>query len=194
MNKSPDEWLAARQYAADPLVIHAVGWIAIRWTVCEQTLEAVFAVVLGVNFEVGRAITHKLGCVTISNSIRDLLSAKAAPEGLIEHVDDLLKHYDICRQNRNIYVHSGIEESDSGPQLIKRSGFRGTKFTLDARLSQLREICDEIEFLSGRMVNFVYLLMNQPDFWRVSLPEKPTLPKLRSTPLRHILKPFQRPH
>src|ERR1700712_2674898 len=122
LGEADDIWLTERRWIIDPKKLHAIGWITMAWAVCEEFFHALFALVAGLSFETGRAITHKMGNETLAQTIRDVCKTRMMSDDFIENISYIVKFYGICRDNRNFLAHASLGHASLEPSLVKTSG------------------------------------------------------------------------
>ena len=141
---SSDSWIR-EQSSIDPAKLHALGMIALGWNLCEFRLFFLFAILLGVPTKTAWVIAHDLGDLAISDRIRELAKIKSLPKKDCETIDGFLKVYDICRQNRNSFVHFQVQRAEQGGfNLARLKGPSGKLDQLPNALKDFRRVSEEI--------------------------------------------------
>lgn len=167
--------------------------MALIWNNAEYWAFELFREVLAVPSSVAWVISHDLGDVSLWNKTIEIAQANGMAESIIEDIKHANKCYDICRQNRNQFLHVtlvGTATTDgSAIRLGRKKGPKMHGPLLQDDLPTIRQICEDIEIIKGYVAGLTMSLTFRrsaaPERTAElpSWPERPALPELVWKPL-----------
>lgn len=174
-----DPWIVSNSMLT-PEKLHALGVLTLKWSVCEYWTGAIFSDVLGVSERVAVTITHDLGDIAMWNKIVNLAEARGLAPQIIEELKHASKVYDICRSNRNQFVHAAtIMKRNQDGSLLSLGRKKGPTLNvpeLGGDLEHLRRVCDDLTALN-RYLSDLCLGVARPQKSTWPLPGRPSLPE-----------------
>ena len=176
-----DEWVTANS-ALGHKRLHALGVIAYQWNRAELWLFHIFCDVSGYDESEAWSLVYDLGDVSICNRIKSLLKFRNLDEEA-PLIENALKVYDICRQNRNSAMHAWTRGFSTDGQVgLARKSKKADQIDPEpfpSSLDDLRRVAKEIEGLNARL-------------WLLSVfaEEPPHLPSLQKLALPDFLWTF----
>jgi hypothetical protein len=166
--------------------MHALGVVAANYNSLEMLLYSLFCEYLGRSDESALLFSQFKNNYRI-DTLKAALKAYESDSAVAEAMQYFVKCFNICSDNRNLLMHSLVNEVDLNAtelNLRKSSRSNPEKFTqLKFAVSPIRRVADDIwsvEYYGGDL--FFYLLTRRgemkPDepHARTTLPEKPALP------------------
>ena len=94
-----------------PEDLHAAGAVIAAWSLCEQTLEQLLYRTLKIDHRLNSRLFHALG-----NQSRIDLQLIEGKERLSKEqyasVQDFVRHFSICKENRNLIAHASYGHND----------------------------------------------------------------------------------
>ncbi len=126
--------------------VFAVGVLQRIWVAAERDFEALIWHYLGVNSEVGEAITTEIGSRTRGQILKSLATEKERVQSTLEVVRNACVCFDVLRTNRNLLVHSrtgGMNDVGVWSFRVKATG-TVTRETLAIRLEHFQNTADQI--------------------------------------------------
>lgn len=158
--------------------LHALGYITFAWNACEYWTGAIFSIVSGIDQSIGRIITHDLGDVGIWKKVREISENKNHPIDVIDLLNHSSRFYDICRINRNTYVHAtGGLIGRGGISLIRRKGPKQFGDYIPDGLNDLRRVCEDLDSLNHFLEEVAMYIMDLNEGIRnLPPPAMPPLP------------------
>jgi hypothetical protein len=167
--------------------IHAIGVVALNFNRMELLLHRLLYRYLGTESEAAHAhICRSLNLHSVLE-LFNICVAKEKSASRRDHLRHFSRCYEACAANRNILMHSDLDELESTEQalaLFKRSGAKPhIRNQLKLSIEELRRVADEIfdVYLYGSHL----FILNQwnamkdvapPTEWRAS-PKKPAIPR-----------------
>ncbi len=124
--------------------IHVVGQITLLWSRTEIHLERIIWAYTDAEARIGRAITGILGNVSKSDLLLALAGELEGEEEILDHLNHLVECYNICRENRNIVIHSAIVEDDDGETMLIKGTRTGRFNTFEGAIEILRDVSEEV--------------------------------------------------
>jgi hypothetical protein len=183
------DWPPLKNQIGSAPYVHAIGQITLAYNGLENLMASIFCITLPVEYKFAEKVFHSMH----NRERTDLLSALLKNQK-DDELRDALQHvvlcYDICTDNRNIVMHSILEEiTPSLPKLRKRASQNPAKLLeFHVPLGMLRRVADQIleTFNYGF---FVWIgIQNQSAGASLSLAPLPQKP-----PKPHKLIPYQPP-
>jgi hypothetical protein len=100
-----DPWIKANS-EIEAQRLHALGVIAFRWNLSEQKLLHLFAALLDCPESEYIALAHELNDIALMVRIRALAANRLKDDPkLHDAITNVLEVFEVCRQNRNQFVH-----------------------------------------------------------------------------------------
>jgi hypothetical protein len=200
MSQLDDEWI--RKFSPiEPEKLHALGVITFMWNACEYKLFELFSLAFGLSQQAAWLLVHDLGDVAISDRIHtftDWAAETDEAKDASEIIQNALKAYDHCRQNRNQFTHFTMQhdlETKTLTLLQQKRGPLLQRVPFPNDLTDMRRVADEIIGINNHLHQINQCLKTrgspQPEPW----PSKVAPPALLSTPApqaRTVRRP-QRP-
>jgi hypothetical protein len=157
MALADDEWVQ-KFSPIESEKLHALGLITFMWNACEYKLFEMFHLVYGITPEFAWVLVHDLGDISISNRITAFLEKivpnPKAVERQSEVIQNALKAYDICRQNRNQFTHFSLEHDLKAMKvhmLRQQKGPHLERIPFPTDISDMRRVAQEIVGLNGQI-------------------------------------------
>jgi hypothetical protein len=179
-----DEWLV-RKSPLHPAKLHALGVVTFAWNTCELHLFFLFCVVTNLDTAMGRIIAHDMGDVAIVDRIREIIgttfinaTGHVFTSEESEIIENVLKVYDLCRQNRNTLTHFQVETLGGELLLARIRGPKWTSHVIPNDLKDFRRVADEIWDLSLWIRQVWRAMASRRNGVMLPLPEKQPLPDL----------------
>jgi hypothetical protein len=183
MPLSDDPWIAEHSYI-DPERLHALGMITLWWNLCERNLFFLFCNVMGCSPRIGWLLAHDLGDLQISMRIREMLKLRPHSADVDELLQNVLKVYDVCRQNRNSLTHFTPNISSADPTEIKSATFVRMKgpspepSPLPSALTDIRQVAIEVHYLASYLWRIHKALSARSKGQQAGLPPLVAVPDL----------------
>jgi hypothetical protein len=152
MTLNSDQWVATNS-PIDAQRLHALGAVIVHWNDCERELFILFGEMLGLPLKEVWAIAHDLGNIAMCTKIKALARAKNFPSAFQSAIENTLKVYDICLQNRNQLVHFWTSGLSGDRQLYRKSKKAGyaTPELFKSDLADIRRVVEDIKVLAYHM-------------------------------------------
>jgi hypothetical protein len=100
-----DPWIKANS-EIEPQRLHALGVIAFRWNLSEQKLLQLFAALLDCPEVEYIALAHELNDSALMVRVRAIAASRLKDDSkLLDAISNALEVFEVCRQNRNQFVH-----------------------------------------------------------------------------------------
>src|SRR4051812_31489294 len=115
-----DKWIALHS-AIEPARLHAIGVIAYFMNECERSQFYLFCDVIKLPEEEAWPLVFDLGDESVSIRIRTLMAVRAIDPKARDLVENALKVYSACRQNRNTVIHAWSVGAFATRKLARRS-------------------------------------------------------------------------
>jgi hypothetical protein len=178
-NLTDDPWVVSNSpLPADKL--HAIGTIAFRWNECEFWLFLLLCAVSKLPRSDAWAMAHDLGDVAICTRVQVFATFRGYHPDAMALIENVLKVYDLCRQNRNSIVHAWTRTSGPDPSLARKSKKpddpEATPFP--STLTDLRRVADDVKSLSIRLWLLNCFLEDGSMAKPLASPKKLPLPEL----------------
>jgi hypothetical protein len=167
---------------------HAIGVLSVAWNALERLVETAVAQMLRIDDDTSSLIVANLGNGTLPEAAARLARNVDRRPDLIDCVDHLVKGFDVCRQNRNIVVHSelGFNAMANKARLFKRSRL-GALTAFPAELKEIQKVAESITAFANFAAEIVHIISVHPDTivggpdpndpdWPPPWPDKPALP------------------
>jgi hypothetical protein len=191
-----DPWVAENlPISAERL--HAVGVIAFRWNECEFWLFFLFAEVSWLPQDEAWIHFYDLGDISVCTRIESILTKRPTydPHGTVL-ILNVLKAYDIGRQNRNVVLHAWTRGRIGSEYALARRSKKPldpspTRFPDD--LAALRKVADDLQELQRQMWLLACCLQDKSICEPMTWLEKLSLPDVLGTPPQPAQKRPKRP-
>ena len=177
-----DPWVT-KFSVIDPAKLHALGVITAGWNSCEIHLIALFVKVVNLEPHPAWIVAHDLGDIALSERIYELAKSRCENGELdidvVDGLKSLLKVYDLCRQNRNLFTHSKLEIGEDGTRrIVRMKGPSMIRHALPSDLSDFRRVAEEISSLL-HAIHLMWRAVEERNLGRrIPLPKIPPPPEL----------------
>lgn len=155
--------------------VNTIGEVTINFTALESALAFLVSELIGVDSQIGRAITSELSFKQLVHICGSLYRLKSNDVAKIGELDNLLKRAFTVEQKRNIIIHSQWDWSHD-PEFIKR-----TKHTAKRELKSTAETmsADDIQNIVHEIFQLTRIFCGSghtpgPNrgYWRNELPKR----------------------
>jgi hypothetical protein len=163
--------------------IFAMGVASTKFTELEVMLWFIFGTVFNLDMDGSTMIPAKIG----NEATKDLIDRRLLKLGWGEpakgHVEHFLEGFNICLENRNYLVHSGLAWTGSPSIVLLKTSKQGITQAAIPTLDELRAVADDIQAYTeyGRAVgNAINNNLSGHPVFPVSVfpwPHKPVLPR-----------------
>jgi len=159
---------------------HALGFLTFAWNLAEYWAEAIFAIIAKLPEARARIITHDMGDVTVWEKAVALAKDRGMKAEIIDHLMHAKAFYEVCRTNRNLYVHAaGSAAAKPGLTLVRRKGPRLFGSAIPDGIEDMRRVGEDIRTLI-KFMDALALSIFDAEPGKVQplpLPKKPILPE-----------------
>lgn len=179
-----DDWIKTHQ-ELPPAHLHALGCLSLYYNSCEHALFGLFCDVANVTEKRGRILVHDMDSARIWQRISDFAEIDLDAE-MLAHIEHARRIFDVCKSNRNSYIHAILGASDTPDKPLGLKFQKGKFFkpkSVDDSLETIRRVADEIEMASryiatlGLRIHFYRNEKVQPAGERPPSLGKPAIPK-----------------
>lgn len=189
MSLADDAWIE-KFSPIEAKKLHALGVITFMWNACEYKLFELFHLTFGITPQLAWLLVHDLGSIAISDRINAFLeNAFPEPHNIkkeIELIQNVLKAYDNCRQNRNQFTHFALEHDLEAKSVHLRRQPKGpiiNRVPFPTDLSDMRRVAQEIVGLNNLLNSLNDYIKRAGTDQAPPLPDKVAPPELLSKPL-----------
>lgn len=172
-----DEWVEEWSLI-EPRKLHAIGVIALQWSVCERNLRMLFTMAAELSADDGLLVTYDLPNSRIWEKLQALVRRKVSNDFIDDDLKWYAKQFDICSNNRNALVHASLRTFDE-LVLAKRTDSFGKLLPSD--LGRFRMVAEDNRRLAASVeklaLYFLYSLRGEHPTWpgRYAQPPNPLL-------------------
>jgi hypothetical protein len=187
MSLSDDVWIN-KFTPIEPAKIHALGMITFMWNACEYKLFELFSLAFGLSQQAAWLLVHDLGDLAISDRIytfTNWASETDETRNAAEIIQNALKAYDHCRQNRNQFTHFTMQhdlENQTLTLLRQKKGPVLERVPFPNDLADMRRVAEEIIGMNNHLHEINQCLMTRNSPQPAPWPNKVAPPALLSTP------------
>lgn len=168
----------------DPKRLHALGAVSARWNQLEYMTLELLAAVSKTDFEKARHFVHDLKMPSLLERVIHLsqycdFNQPPEPDEVVDAIKMFAKAANICRENRNLLLHSIAQKFEEGDSLMRIKGPQYQPEKFSSSLEDIRAVADNIH-----TVTYVAKLIVDNVRANVHSDEKPPLPEIRDLPTR----------
>ncbi|HXF53271.1 MAG TPA: hypothetical protein VNK52_04020 [Hyphomicrobiaceae bacterium] len=124
--------------------LYAIGLITLLWNRIEDHVDYLLKTIGGPVQGLSDLVVGKLGNVTKMHIILEAARSEWEPEGLAQ-LEHFFRAFNICRQNRNIILHSRYAPDDAGEPVMTKISDKGVARTFSSDLAELTRIAGEMD-------------------------------------------------